>query len=110
MTYVDDVHPAYPVWRERVGSSPSTFVLLPSLQFEVCVRETVRRQLGRPFSRSAEREEHVIRERFPVYLGLPVRKIATLRPIETVVDELISALVSDGLRGVQDSMRAAPRD
>jgi len=97
MTYADDVHPAYPVWRWRLVSSPSTFVLLPSLQFEECVKETVRRQLGRPFSRSAEREEQVIRARLPVYLGLPVRKVATMRPIANVVDEVISALVSDGV-------------
>jgi shikimate kinase len=78
MTYADDVHPAYPLLRQRVASSPSTFVLLPSLQFETCVKETVRRQLGRPFARSAEREERVIRARLPIYLGLPCRKVVTI--------------------------------
>ena len=97
MTYADDVHPAYPVWRRQVGLSPSTFVLLPSLHFEACVRETIRRQLDRPFSRSAAREEQVIRARLPIYLALPGRKIATLQPIEKVVDELISTLASDGV-------------
>jgi shikimate kinase len=78
MTYDDEVHPAYPLLRRRVASSPSTFVLLPSLQFETCVKETVRRQLGRPFARSAEREEHVIRARLPIYLGLPCRRVVTI--------------------------------
>jgi adenylate kinase family enzyme len=40
---------------------------------QVCVAETVRRQLRRPFARSAEREEQVIRARFPVYMRLSAR-------------------------------------
>jgi shikimate kinase len=110
MTYADDVHSAYPAWRRRVASSPSTFVLLPSLQFEPCVKEIVRRQRGRPFSRSAEREEQVIRARLPVYLGLPGRKVATVQPVANVVDQLILALVGGGLWPEQDSVRAAARD
>jgi shikimate kinase len=97
MTYADNVHPAYPIWRRWVAESPSTFVLLPSLQLDACVEATVRRQLGRPFSRSAAREEQVIRARLPVYMALPARKIATLQPVERVVDELISTLASDGV-------------
>ena len=67
-------------------------VMLPSLQFEECVKETVQRQLRRSFARSAEREEQVIPTRLPVYLGLPGRKVETMQPVETVVTELISAL------------------
>ena len=92
MTYPDDIHPAYPVWRQRVGSSPSTLVLLPSLQFEVCVKETVARQRRRPFARSAEREEQIIRARLPIYLGLPGRKVETMAPVAAVVAEVITAL------------------
>ena len=109
MTYADDVHPAYPVWRRRVASSPSTFVLLPSLQFEVCVKEIVRRQRDRPFSRSEEREEQVVRARLPIYHAMAGRKVATLQPIERVVDELISALVSGGLWPARDLLLAACR-
>ena len=69
-------------------------MLLPSLDVEVCVAETVRRQLGRPFARSAEREEQVIRARFPIYLGLPARKVETMPPMETVVTELVMALAA----------------
>jgi shikimate kinase len=101
MTYPDDVHPDYPAWRQRVATSPSTFVLLPSLQFEACVRETVRRQLGRSFARPAEREEQVIRARFPVYLGLPAHKVETMQAIEAVITEILSALAA---------RRAAARD
>jgi shikimate kinase len=85
MTYPDDIHPAYRAWHQRIASSPLTFVLLPSLDVEVCVAETVRRQLGRPFARSAEREEQVIRARFPLYLALPARKVETMQPTDTVV-------------------------
>jgi len=94
MTYPDDIHPAYPAWRQRIASSPLTFVLLPSLDVEVCVAETVRRQLGRPFARSAEREEQVIRARFSLYFGLPARKVETMQPMDTVVTELVTALAA----------------
>jgi len=88
MTYPDDIHPAYLARRQRIASSPSTFVLLPSVDVETCVAETVRRQLARPFARPATREEQVIRERFPLYMRLPSRKIETMQSIETVVTEL----------------------
>jgi shikimate kinase len=71
-----------------------TFVLLPSLDVEVCVAETVRRQLGRPFAHSLEREEQVIRARFPLYLALPARKVETMQPTDTVVTELVTALAA----------------
>ena len=94
MTYPDRIHPDYLAMRQRVASSPSTFVLLPSVDCEACVDEIVRRQLGRPFARSAEREEQVIRERFPVYFGLPTRKVQTMQPVEAAVVELIAALAA----------------
>ena len=57
MTYARDIHPEYEtVWRE-IEQSPTTFVLLPAVDRDVCVAETVRRQIGRPFGRSASREE-----------------------------------------------------
>lgn len=91
MTYRDRIHPDYLTLRERVAWSPSTFVLLPSADVETCVNEIVRRQLRRPFARSAEREEQVIRERFSVYSGLPARKVETMQPIDAVVAELVGA-------------------
>ena len=94
MTYRDRIHPDYLALRQRVASSPSTFVLLPSLDLETCVGEIVRRQLRRPFARSAEREEQVIRERFFIYSGLPARKVKTMQPVGTVVVELIAALAA----------------
>ena len=94
MTYGDDIHPDYLALRQRVASSPATFVLLPSMNVEACVTEIVRRQLRRPFARSAEREEQVIRRRFVAYVGLSARKVETLQPVEAVVAELIAALAA----------------
>ena len=92
MTYPDAIQHGYPALRRRIASSPLTFVLLPSLDVEVCVAETVRRQLARPFARSAEREEQVIRARFAFYAALPVRKVETMQPMDTIVTELVTAL------------------
>lgn len=101
MTYREDCHPAYASCRSAISMSRWTFVLLPSLDLERCVAETVRRQLGRIFSRSAEREEQVIRSRFPCYVNLPARKFETMKPVDAVADDLQAAieallLVEDG--------------
>ena len=98
LTYPDSIHPDYRALRQRVASSPSTFVLLPSVNIEACVSEIVRRQLRRPFARSAEREEQVIRERFVAYFGLSARKVETMQPVEAVVAELIAALADQQSR------------
>jgi shikimate kinase len=92
MTYARDIHPEYARVRRELEQHPHTFVLLPSLDRDVCVAETVRRQIARPFGRSSAREEAVIRERFEIYMALPVRKIETVRPAAAVVDELVAAL------------------
>jgi hypothetical protein len=55
--------------------------------------ETVRRQLGRPFCRSAEREEQVIRLRFGVYRNLSAPKLETMKPISEVVDAAVVNLL-----------------
>ena len=98
LTYPDSIHPAYRALRQRVASSPSTFVLLPSVNIEACVSEIVRRQLRRPFARSAEREEQVIRERFVAYFGLSARKVETMQPVEAVIAELIASLAGQQSR------------
>ena len=67
ITYSLDIHPEYPTLRRGIERSPTTFVLLPSVERDICVAETVRRQVGRPFGRSPSREEAVIRARFEIY-------------------------------------------
>ena len=94
MTYELDAHPEYSRVRSEVELCPTTFALLPSFDREVCVSETVRRQIARPFGRSVVREEAIIRARFEVYKAMPVRKVETMRPVSAVVDELVAALAS----------------
>ena len=94
MTYRDDVHLDYVRWRLRIASSESSFVLLPSLDVESCVAEIVRRQLRRPFARTPEREEQVIRARFPIYARLAARKIETMRPVDAVVAEVLAVVAA----------------
>jgi hypothetical protein len=92
MTYPQGVHPQYVHLRRYIEDRPTTFVLLPSLDYDVCVAETVRRQLARPFSGSREKEEAVIRERFALYVGLRARKVETMRPLKVIVEELAKAV------------------
>lgn len=92
MTYGEDVHPDYAKLRRDIATNAGTYVLLPSLDFETCVTEIVRRQIRRPFSRSVEREEQVIRARFAVYRDLPVTKMETMRPVVEVVEKMAAIL------------------
>lgn len=92
MTYRQDIHPEYVRLRQDVEQSPTTFVLIPSLNYRRCVAETVRRQLTRPFAGSRTKEEAAIRERFRVYVDLPIRKIETMRPLQVIVDEIFKSL------------------
>ncbi|MCP5022864.1 MAG: hypothetical protein GY930_13960 [bacterium] len=92
MIYPKDVHPEYFRIRTEIEQSPTTFVLLPSLELEVCVPEIVRRQNERAFGRSPAREEAVIRARFSRYLSNPARKVQTMRPIDEVAGEIVGAL------------------
>jgi shikimate kinase len=88
MTYSQGIHPDYPRLRRDIEQSPTTLVLVPSLDRELCVAETVRRQLARPFARSRAAENAVIRARFTLYVGLPPRKIETMKPLSLVADEI----------------------
>ncbi len=93
MTYPNDVHLEYARLRREIALSPTTLVLLPSLDYEICVAEIVRRQLNRPFARSAEREEQVVRARFGVYRDLPAKKVETMKPVAEVVEALVTNLL-----------------
>ena len=92
MAYSESVHPAYPALRSEICESPTTLVLLPSLDLEACVDEIVRRQVARPIGRSPEREEAVIRERHAIYMAIPATKIETMRPVAEIVEQMIAHL------------------
>jgi shikimate kinase len=91
MTYAEEIHPSYAEIRAAIAESPTTFVLLPSLDVETCVAEIVRRQVHRPFGLVASREETKIRERFPIYTALPAPKVTTLQSPDAVVTEISPA-------------------
>jgi len=104
MTYGDDAHPDY----REIVASPSTAVLLPSFDHQMWVRETLRRQLTRPFSRSAEQEEEVIRTRFWVHWGLARIKFETARSVDAVVDDLVAHLLPNiGMEPTLPTVRAS---
>lgn len=94
MTYAPDVHPRYAALRDAIAVAPTTVVLLPALELEACVAETVRRQVGRGAGRMrADRAEAKIRERFAYYLALPAPKVTTMHP-PTEVAAAIAARLS----------------
>jgi shikimate kinase len=94
MTYPDSIHPEIAAVRRSIVSQSSTFVLLPSLELEECVKETIRRQRERPLQhhRTDGREEAVIRERFPIYAALPARKVSTMRQPPEIAAEILTLL------------------
>ena len=102
MTYASDTHPEYGRVRRELEEGAQTLVLLPSLDRELCVAEIVRRQLARPFGRSADREEAVIRARFEIYKALPMQKIETMPPTAMIVNEIVTAL-SPGSHSLEHS-------
>jgi shikimate kinase len=92
MTYGHGVHPEYLRVRRELEQCARTFVLLPSLDRESCVAETIRRQVARPFGRSPEKEEVVIRARFDIYMALPSRKLETMRSTAAIVADILATL------------------
>jgi len=108
MTYADNVHPDYASLHRSIAESQSTIVLLPSFDYEACVAETVRRQLGRPFSRSAEREEQIIRARFAAYWELPAKRFETNGPVDALVDDLVKWRRTTQLQCVQVGPEVEP--
>ena len=92
MTYATEVHPNYVELRAAIAQSPTTVVLLPSLDLEACVTEIVRRQVHRPLGLVASREAMKIRGRFPVYMALPAPKVTTMQAPEAVVSKIIALL------------------
>ena len=94
MVYPADVHPTIGRLQRDIAAAPTTVLLLPSVDLETCVAETVRRQAIRPMAmrRSAEREEAIIRERFARYRRLTPRVVTTMQPVEAVAREIIAYL------------------
>jgi shikimate kinase len=90
MVYSSDITPEYTSLRSALAAAPTTVVLLPALELEACVVETVRRQVSRGLGRtSAVLAEAKIRERFGPYFELPARKVASDGPPSAVAAEIV---------------------
>jgi shikimate kinase len=91
MVYPENVYAGVAALQRELAAQPTTFLLLPSLDLETCVAETVRRQEARdlPVRRSHAREEAVIRERFAQYLALTDRVVTTMRSPEVIAGDVI---------------------
>jgi len=97
MTYPPEIHPEYAKTRDDIENSPNTFVLLPGLDMESCVRETVRRQMLRPYldgNRGAEEEK--IRKRFPMYNSLGCRKVSSAPSVGEVAEFIMKIIEAGG--------------
>jgi len=93
MLYPPDVEPRYAALRSTLAASTMTFVLLPALELEPCVIETVRRQVSRGAGRTtAARAEAKIRDRFALYAAIPASKVATAQPPEAVAAQLAALI------------------
>ena len=107
MVYPAPGHPDYEEVTTAIAGSRTTIVLLPSLEREACVAETVRRQLDRPLCRGdAAREEAVIRERFDRYMDLPAIKVETMRPAPAVVTAVLARLAAEAPEALPANSRS----
>jgi shikimate kinase len=105
MVYPADVHPTIRGLQRDIAAAPTTVLLLPALDLETCVAETIRRQTTRPLviRRSAMREEAVIRERFVHYRQLTPRVVTTMQPVLAVAREII-ACIADAPNGLPSTV------
>ena len=94
MTYSKEVHPGYAKIRSAIAESTTAVVLLPSLDFETCVAEIVRRQVQRPLGLLASHEEAKIRQRFSIYMTLPALKVETMRPPDQIIAQILDAFIA----------------
>jgi shikimate kinase len=68
--------------------------LLPSRDLEKAVEVIVQRQLARPFSDNRQREEEVIRYRYPLYAGLGDMTVFSTAPSSEIASAVASHLSS----------------
>jgi shikimate kinase len=100
MLYATDVHPAIHELQRQIAAAPTTVLLLPSLDLETCVAETMRRQARRPLAirRPPAREEAVIRERFALYQRIAPQVVTTMQPADAIAREIIFRLADPQVR------------
>ncbi|MBM7142423.1 hypothetical protein GP481_18305 [Acinetobacter sp. 105-3] len=89
MTYPNELMESYPEIKTQIEKSSLTFLLLPSFELEICVKEIVKRQLQREYLNcSLCSEERKIRNRFPLYINLKCQRILTNEEPQKIACEL----------------------
>ncbi len=96
MTYPNDIHKEYVKIKNMIENYKFTFLLLPSLELESCVREILIRQMKRVYlDASEEKEELKIRMRFQQYVGLNCQRVLTDVIPNIVVSRIMRIIEGD---------------
>lgn len=96
MTYPNELMDSYEEIKTQIEESSLTFLLLPSFELEICVKEIVRRQLQREYLNcSSWSEEKKIRNRFPLYINLKCQRVLTNEEPSKIAFELHKKIFID---------------
>ena len=97
MTYPNDIDQNYIKVKDEIENHIFTFLVLPSLDLEMCVQTILSRQMNRTYLNPViESEELKIRARFKIYTGFKCRAVLTDRSPDIVADNFIK--IFDDLR------------
>jgi len=110
MTYPVNVGTQYPALRDEVERHPLSLVLLPSFNFEECVRIIVDRQLQRPYlAADRKTEEARIRNRLPIFMALRCKRFLSVEsPARLALQLEAFVTANSALNGDVPSAGAAP--
>jgi shikimate kinase len=98
MAYPKDIHSGYLKIIQKIENDASTFLLMPALDLDGCIKIIIKRQLSRSYlNTTAEKEELKIRKRFDLYNNLNCEKVLTHRSLEEVIQN-ISLLIIQKLK------------
>ena len=93
MTYDSAIDPRIQQIHREILDDGSTVLLLPAFNLEECVKETVKRQLGKSHNRtSAEVQSELIKKRFHIYKPMGNIKVSTNKSTPAVVEDIVSQL------------------
>lgn len=90
MTYPENLDQNYHELKGEIENHIFTFLVLPSLDLEMCVQTILSRQMNRTYLNPViESEELKIRARFKIYTGFKCRAVLTDRSPDIVADNFI---------------------
>jgi len=93
MTYQNNYHEAIESIHSTVLECKYTTLLLPYFNEQECIEEIIRRQFTKAHeSKSEQVQRERISKRFQLYLSMGNIKIETNKPVNLVVDEIVSKI------------------